>query len=337
MQYIKQIQLETLSGTKTIELRLLDILQLNEVIDTLIISAASRDYFHMEGTMIKALKDRFNINVNELANKPEYDLRDSNQIWLSVDIKNKMIRRIACVERSSFYFEGSFRKAIKDVFGIIAMANIHGANIRKLAMPVLGTGAQQIPPDRVLPTLVDASKTALDQNSLLNKIIFFEKDSFKLEKLQYEFQSIIQEIKPEIIFNYNSRTVSIGGKRVLFTSMEYCYYLYFALNAGKNEQDEIFSKDKVRIDLQKRIVDLHKCIFPEMDGIRQELEINVSKNLAVPINTFRAYISKVNKRIRDSLLDIDLFKRYSIQKEGKRGSLQLRLNIPQKKIQIITP
>jgi hypothetical protein len=337
MSLIEAFNIETISGLKTIELHHLNIILLDQDIDVLIISTASRDYSHLEGTMIQALNRGFDIDVNQLAQRPEYDLRESLHIWLSSEIKDKKIKRIACVERASLYHEGSFRKSIKDVFGLITMANMHDAAIRTVALPVLGTGAQQIPADRVLSTLVNASKTALEQNSLLNRIIFFEKDNLKLQKLQYEFESIISEIKPEIVFNYNNRTVTINGKKILFSPFEYCYYLYFALRAVNKLSPENFSLNEVPVEFLKQIINLHEKVFPDMLGMRMELKDKVKNEGGRDISTFRAYISKVNTRIKDSLKSNKSFERYSIQKEGKRGAQHLSIKVPGNKIQIIIP
>ena len=337
MSLIEIFNLDTISGLKTIELHLLDIILLDQDIDVIVISTASRDYFRLEGTMIEALKAGFDIDINQLAQKPEYDLRESLHIWLSGEIKDKKIKRIACVERASFYHEGSFRKAIKDVFGVITMANMHEANIRAVALPILGTGAQQVPLDKILPTLVNASKTALEQNSLLNRIIFFEKDKSKINGLQSEFESIISEIKPEIVFNYNNKTVNINGKKILFTPFEYCYYLYFALRAVKKLAPENFSLNEIPIEFVTKIFNLHEKVFPDMLGMRWELKEKLKNYEGRDISTFRAYISKVNKRIKDSLKNNKSFERYSIQKDGKRGAQLLSIKIPGNKIQIISP
>ena len=167
---------ETNYGLKSINLVLSDITKLKIPINVLIVSAFKGNYHPIKGTIIGSLLDD-GINVENLANTPEYDLRNSKGVWLSQKTDNEHIQRIACTE--ILYYNGqkdtdtpdiNLKKQISSIFSLLAACVYDGIKIETIAMSVLGTGAQKFSPNVVIPILIEECKKAMETINGINTI-----------------------------------------------------------------------------------------------------------------------------------------------------------------------
>jgi len=176
MPQINVIEVPTSHGFKTIEVHHNDITQLPFDVDLLVISAFSGQYFPTPNTVISALQENMEISAMYYANEPELDLRNSLGCWVSKKIDGKPIKYLGCVESIArdTCNTGSPEEVISNLFGTISMMHYRGVELSSIAMPILGTGNQRTPVEKVLPILIEKSVNALNHNTALKTIYFVE-------------------------------------------------------------------------------------------------------------------------------------------------------------------
>lgn len=127
-------------------------------VDILVISAFPDDYATLPGSLMLALKEE-GLSVKELASDKAVDLRDSLGCWLSqplsADLQKKLhFRQVLCFE------PGTHTSNPVEVVGNIyrCLNNfVFADSNNSIAMPVIGSGYQQVPFEKMLPALIDAS------------------------------------------------------------------------------------------------------------------------------------------------------------------------------------
>lgn len=190
MEPLYKVTIASLYGEKEIAVYHADATHFDEPIDILTISAFHNDYEPVPRTLIRALFTNCGINVEELAGKPCIDLRNTNHVWLSDEIKPVMedkrevsrIGRIGCVElmpytdreRSCYEHEEMILKGIKSYFQMLDLAATSGIAMETVAVPFLGAGSQQIKQELVKIPLIHECMECLKRNSAIKRIIFIE-------------------------------------------------------------------------------------------------------------------------------------------------------------------
>lgn len=175
--------METPHGTKSVEIMCADIKDLDEPLDVMTISAFLRDYSPVPGTVIGALRDR-EINVEALAERPLLDLRKTNNVWLSDQIRGGglPIRRIGCAELTAHLPDSgwddqkdSIFDTIQAYFRMLELAGLAGIPVETVGIPILGAGNQNLPVDLVLIPLLNECLRLLRQCRHVRRILIFSR------------------------------------------------------------------------------------------------------------------------------------------------------------------
>lgn len=187
--------IDTVYGERIIEFRQGDITKLKDEIDFLIISAYQGAYRPTPGTVIRALRQEFDLAVHVLAEKPAIDLRNDLNTWISTEMnKDLFFKRLMVVEIQDRFGEviGDLNTVMNNIFASIAVAELKGIQVKAVVMPLLGTGQMGMKPKDVLVPLIEESKKALHALPNLDRIIFCARDSSKARILFEELNKVLK-------------------------------------------------------------------------------------------------------------------------------------------------
>ena len=165
MQALTEKIISTQFGEKMISVHACNIRDIDIDVDVMTISSFYRNYINARGTLIDALFGQ-NIDISAMAQKPEIDLREQCNIWLSKETSSAArlpIRRIGCIEMSSVYVDkSSWNKqeermlvSIQAYFRMLEIASIMGIRIERIVLPALGAGNQRISTDLIMTPLLN--------------------------------------------------------------------------------------------------------------------------------------------------------------------------------------
>jgi len=186
MKNIYSTTIQTKYGDKEICVKHGNIITLEDNIDILTISAFQRNYFPTVGTMYKALYD-CNIDVDKESLNPLYDLRDNCNIWLSKDIHNSKIpvKRIGCIEMEYDFKwnlnEDKMLQSITAYFHMLDLASAMDMEMDTIAMPMLGTGSQDLDTSLIVIPILTECINFLKRNKKVKKIYFFDISEAKVK------------------------------------------------------------------------------------------------------------------------------------------------------------
>ena len=187
MESLYRTSMSTEFGPKAIEVYCCDVTLFDEDIDIFTTSAFEHSYYPSPGTAFKALNN-VGISVKRLARRPFLDLRASCHTWLSEGItSHPFIHRIGCVElcnrKTSQYIdndtEQSMINSIRAYFRMLDIAAIYGVKMGTVALPLLGTGNQNISSSLMIIPLLNECISFLKRNSEVKRICFIERSTEK--------------------------------------------------------------------------------------------------------------------------------------------------------------
>lgn len=140
-------------------------------IDILVISAFPDDYATLPGSLMSDLKEK-GLSVKEVATDKAVDLRDSLGCWLShplsPELQEKLnFRQILCFEPGTH--TSNPVEVVGNIFRCLNNFVFADTNNR-IAMPVIGSGYQQVPFKKMLPALIDTSRFWLEHGLPLDVI-----------------------------------------------------------------------------------------------------------------------------------------------------------------------
>ena len=157
MKLLSQINIERSQDSAVIQLLQGDLsaLPTEHATDLLVMSAFPGDYIALKGSVIYALHKK-GLSVESLANDKEIDLRKQLNCWLSkplssADQKKFNFKKILCFEPGEKIKQPE--EVVGDIFRCIntfAFDEEHN----ELAMPIIGTGYQQVSLQKMLPALL---------------------------------------------------------------------------------------------------------------------------------------------------------------------------------------
>lgn len=209
MKPLCTVRITTTFGDKHIRVFHADALQFDEPIDVLTASAFYRAYNPTPGTLFSALY-RNGVYVYRLAEKPMIDLRDLCGVWLSEEIEgNDRIKRLGCLEFSGFDQKGFYKnptedgiiRALNAYFYMLDIATSAGAEMKSVALPLLGSGCQRVSPELVMIPIIRECLAFLKRNPSVERIDFIEKNPEKAaimaESLQTSYTLLEESISPE--------------------------------------------------------------------------------------------------------------------------------------------
>lgn len=235
MQALTEKIISTQFGEKMISVHACNIRDIDIDVDVMTISSFYRNYINARGTLIDALFGQ-NIDISAMAQKPEIDLREQCNIWLSKETSSAArlpIRRIGCIEMSSVYVDkSSWNKqeermlvSIQAYFRMLEIASIMGIRIERIVLPALGAGNQRISTDLIMTPLLNECIRFLKNNEAPKHIMIVTRNhgiAFKfamaLEK-SYSFRNEIEiskkndadkAHKPLAFISYSSKDKNIA-------------------------------------------------------------------------------------------------------------------------------
>lgn len=205
-----------------------DLTSCNDNYDIVVTSAFKNDYYPIPDTLIGALKLNKGIDLSNLVMNPEINLREFGG-WLSIDT-NTNFKRIACVEIFSFedlYSNSSFinnklnhnilhtDKLLSQTFStmsfLIKQAIFKGIDVKRIALPILGSGNQGIEIEYVIPPLLTECLSLLNDIASLEEIDFYEIDYNKAINFVDNLKALLlEDNKPDVFISYSTKNSSIA-------------------------------------------------------------------------------------------------------------------------------
>ena len=185
-------------GTKEISVFCCDVLDFDEEIHILTTSAFRNSYDPTPRTLFNALHN-IGISVMDLAAHPALDLREMCHVWLSGDTRapGTHIRRIGCIELSPLWYEcvveddhtQSMVNSIRAYFQMLDIAATYGIPMDTVALPLLGSGDQDIDSNLIMIPIITECISFLKRNSNVRRICFIERSLFKAKIITKALQS----------------------------------------------------------------------------------------------------------------------------------------------------
>jgi hypothetical protein len=224
MQVLSEIIINGPAGNSAIQLLQGDLSAIppEHNADILIISAFPNDYMPMKGSLMYALYEK-GINVEELAKDKAVNLVPQLGCWLSKPLSKQQqqqfnFKQILCFEPSQQ--AGSPETAVGNIFRCINNFVFDDDN-NVIAMPVLATGKQKVPMEKMLPAMLDAAIFWLESGLPLDaiKLVLYRDEHAKIAlplfnatKQQYAAkQPVLQGNDKNEISREIDRGVSIDG------------------------------------------------------------------------------------------------------------------------------
>lgn len=150
--------------------------------DILVVSSFKGSYRPVEKTVIGQLYKNHDLSVEALAEAPVFQV-GARDAWLSKELEVSLpFRRIACVEmlkegNDSSGLAQDVVRAVRSLFGLLAVAEINSVEVRTVALPILGTGEQRLGLDVVLPLIVETiSKLLMNLNGVETVLLYVNRD-----------------------------------------------------------------------------------------------------------------------------------------------------------------
>ena len=158
----------------------------------------------------------------------------------------------------------------------------------------------------------------------------------KILRLKKEIESVKKDLIPTTELNLSTGIITIGEFKVELSPIEFCHYRYFAELLLNNLGPEKFSGISVPLSFAKKIYSYHVESFPNLDSHRMDLEKMIHDGTEMAMPTFRGNISKINKKIRESLEIQTLVDSFQISIDGKRGAKFYGIKAHKSKIKIVS-
>lgn len=157
----------------------------------------------------------------------------------------------------------------------------------------------------------------------------------KIIRLKEEVEILKKDLIPAATITITKPGLKIGDIEIILSPMELTYYKYFAERVIAEKGDEKFSGFNTSNAFLDRVIEIHKELFPDLDSNRMELTSIRKKDIGLSIYTFRGNLSKLNKKIRDTLNNNTISETFEIKGEGGRGHLFYEIRAPKDKLVIL--
>lgn len=190
MKSMYSVSVDTVFGKKSIEVYNCDVMDFDEKIDVLTVSACHRAYMPTSRSLIESLLEK-GISVQSLSASPLIDLRALCNVWLSQPINRSTsgIKHIGCVEFEYYYDNENqwvvndykLAYSLKSYFSMLSIALTHDIDIETVVLPFIGTGSQNGDASSIIDPLVYECRMFLRTNPKIKRIIFVERSQRKAE------------------------------------------------------------------------------------------------------------------------------------------------------------
>lgn len=195
-------------GEKRISVYEGDMTRFEQNVDLMTISAYYHNYVPTTGTAIEALQEKCGIFTEHLASEPFLDLRHFCGCWISdrlaVSDNNKYIRRIGCLELRPLSRDDNpaetLLTVIQSYFCVLELIALQSIPLKRVAMPLLGTGRQRVEPRLIVVPLISEAINYLRQSPVTSEIVFLEYSKEKADILANALEtsySILNDVTKE--------------------------------------------------------------------------------------------------------------------------------------------
>lgn len=250
---------DRMRGRRTIRVLRGDLCDARECYDVVICSAFKNDYLPVSGSLIGGLLEKREILVEELAREPELDLKAMG-CWLSREIPGEF-RRIACVELLNWRYRHnellSVSTTLKSAFStmrfVLEQAALRGIRVKRVALPILGTGCQALAVSEIAGPLINQCVQALKTVEGLESITFYERSPEKLRELT----PVLERIRSgggsrgyQVFLSYSSRCweEAVQMRGILEDRGIKCWMAPDSIPAGSSYTREIpVALDQIRV------------------------------------------------------------------------------------------
>ncbi|MBK6915232.1 MAG: hypothetical protein IPH11_16795 [Ignavibacteriales bacterium] len=157
----------------------------------------------------------------------------------------------------------------------------------------------------------------------------------KIIRLKEEVENLKKDLIPGAAITIAKPGLKIGEIEIILSPMELTYYKYFVERIIAGKGDEKFSGFNTSNSFLERIIEIHEELFPDLDSNRIELISILKKNIGLSIYTFRGNISKLNKKIKNTLQNNTIANTFEISSEGGRGAKFYGIKAPKDKLIIL--
>ena len=193
-------EIQTENGLKELSVMYGDITEMTFPIDLLGISAYSYSYAPAPRTLIRALEEKYGIQVSELARRPPFDLREKAGCWMSEELPEELpIRRIACTEMVSYSNRDTERSdpalllpRIAAYFSLLDIASYMGVPIEVTVLPLFGMGRQKISSSLLTVPLVNETVAFLKRNRSVKKLIYMDLNLERITRFAMQLSNSLQ-------------------------------------------------------------------------------------------------------------------------------------------------
>ena len=215
--------IDTPNGPKELAVYHDDVTCFPQPIDILTTSAFANSYAPTPRTVFHALYHH-GIHVEQLAQAPKINLKDPCNVWLSNEIPGNetTIRRIGCVELTSLHnlqldmhqTEQCMLNSIQTYFMMLDIAHLYGVSMETVALPLLGSGCQNISPAFILIPLINECIAFLKRNNGVKRILFIEKNREKADLIANQLTNSLRFA----LSNESASPVPVTSKKSAFIS-----------------------------------------------------------------------------------------------------------------------
>lgn len=157
----------------------------------------------------------------------------------------------------------------------------------------------------------------------------------KIIRLKEEVENLKKDLIPTATITLTRPRLLIGDKEIKLSPIELAYYKYFAERVIQGKGDEKFSGFNTSNNFLKTVIEIHSELYPDLDSNRVELESILKKGVGLSIYTFRGNVSKLNKKIKQSVMNDTISNIFEISVEGPRGAKFYGIKAPREKIKTI--
>ncbi len=192
-----------------------DLTDTDQEYDVVVCSTFRGKYDAALFSLIGSLERKKDLSVWELAEDPELDMRELGG-WLSRPTGTQF-RQLLCVELTAFPSAGEaapqtdFTSTLKSAFltlrNLLERAAVQGKDIRRIALPILGAGYQQIDIEYIAPPLFTQCMHMLRTIPSLETIDFYEIDPAKharMVELCSELAAMDTKKAPDLFISYST-------------------------------------------------------------------------------------------------------------------------------------
>lgn len=153
----------------------------------------------------------------------------------------------------------------------------------------------------------------------------------RLKEENEELKKERKKLLPQLELNIQKASIHIGKHELNLSPVEYSYYRFFSERVINENEYLRIDIDTVPDEFYRSILLFHRESFPQADSNR----IFPEKNKFISSATFRANISKLNKKIRLFFEGEAIFMNYQVESNGKRYRKSYGINLPKDIIKII--